>query len=474
MSLVDDLHFRVPDPHGLKLVAFTCGMLCLSRYTMSVNNSEYNELSTLLEKHVRVQRYQKNSGYSSTLLTIYMPIVWLFMHKGGELPAYPFERRDGTYTVSESVFTPRGEYKRRLFYDISNLEFLVQEGSLALDEEWLVKYNFVGAERMIDVNMTSIVEEIKLEDIPKMEVDNLAYALENVGNFQARISSRISEENLRRQGISLPRSIVYGYGLHSKIEQAVVSKEATDIQIKRISSRTFLVLKQALRKPSRVIVHSRDALNLYYIEELEQKAALLPFAKYLTRTRIAYNMQPYSDAWTLFCMLGPVDRLANVLRLEIASIRGFYHKFGYDDPLFKEGYRIYSSNATLLPEFFKAVNASGKQQIALMNAFEYFDLFGSTRYKYVISPRQLFFVSDNPLSVERILEYDRTTAVSRQRKALYAIFGYTHLLRSIPDYTGGRLKLHLSPSLLNYLNDIQMRTFRRQYSKVVKELTTKF
>nr|QJB76108.1 RNA-dependent RNA polymerase [Lymantria dispar cypovirus 1] len=449
-ALLDDLLFRVRRPEGLKMLGFFCGAICLRRFTLSVDNNLYDSTYDHLSKYMTLVKYDKNPDFDSTLMSLILPLTWLFMPKGGEYPAYPFERRDGTFTEDESMFTARGAYKRRLLYDVSNIREMIQQNSVALDDDLLHEYGFTGALLLIDLNILDLIDEVKKEDISPVKVSELATSLEQLGKLGEREKSRRAASDLKVRGYALSNDIVYGYGLQEKIQKSAMATKETTVQSKRISLRLHEVIV-AKTRDYKIPTVPADALHLYEFEVEDVVMDLLPHAKHTSYSNLAYNMSFGSDSWFAFALLGGLDRSANLLRLDVASIRGNYHKFSYDDPVFKQGYKIYKSDATLLDDFFTAISAGPKEQGILLRAFAYYSLYGNVEYHYVLSPRQLFFLSDNPVSAERLVRIPPSYYVSTQCRALYNIFSYLHILRSIASHQGKRLKMVLHPGLIAYV-----------------------
>jgi hypothetical protein len=451
ISLRDDINSRVRDLDGLKLITFTCALLCMTRHTIRVTNAQYKTFSTALSTRLQVQEYPL-SKFDSTLMTIYIPIAWLFMQGGGEMPSYPFIRRDGTLTPNESVFKPRGDYARRLMFDICNIREMISSNGVKVDHELLDSYGFTSAQFLIELDILNIITQYKLADLEYSSISALATGLEQYGNIKARDRSRKAAATLRVNRLAPPKGIVYGYNLHTKLEQVAMTVDETDSQIRKISSHLVVKTLQ-MAKSFKIRWHSADILHIYTLDESNERLGYLDHSLYTRDVTLGYNLSYLSDAWYLFCMLGGIDIAANELRREIASILGKYHSFKYDDPTFEYGFLVYSRNQALLPEFFAMINANSKQQDAFVEAFEYYQDYKIYKYKYTMTPRQLFFISDNPLSAERCVIADESQMANRNLRGLMSIYAYTHILTCVKTMRNLKLSLTLHPKLLDYVSN---------------------
>nr|AKP18622.1 RNA-dependent RNA polymerase [Lutzomyia reovirus 2] len=434
-ALIYDMSNRVRDQEGLKLIGFYCMFMCISRYTFQVSNAHYKKLTETLQFNgIEVTTYEQTKRLT-TLLSITAPIIWMFLPNGGEYPAYPIQRRNGTYTINESIFTPAGPWRRRLLYDICDINHMIDVGQLILDADWLRKYNTSAAVLIIDLKLTEMISEQRKERIPYSELNAIALGLEQYGETGKRERSRQAVAHLARHGYEIPKKLTYGYEIHGKLEDVILSQEATEIEMATISYTTLTKLfKYSVRKYE-LVKYSTDIYHIFELVETEEILPLLPLAKIINEIQLSYPMSPYSNNWLLLATLGTFNASEDMLKAELAMIQGKYSSFKFDDPVFKFGYRLYKSQKQLLPHFFLATGASSRAQEIMMNAFSEFERSDTQLYQYSLSPRQLYFITHNPHAVVRVVK-DINRLQNTSTKALAITQSYIEYLRRISVVTG--------------------------------------
>ncbi|AAK73087.1 RNA dependent RNA polymerase [Cypovirus 14] len=450
-ALCDDMMSRIPRPEGLKMLLFNILFLGYGRLNMAVSRPFVNEFVKLIGKHVQYELHSDNLAYKTRLISVYLPFYWSFMAGGGELQPYPFMRSDGSYTPDHSMYSARGPYLRRNLYDISGAETsIINEEMVKLDHELLTKYDVLATQLFMDLNFLNLKVEAKRELLPPNEIERLASDLEALGNADARVRSKIAYGSLKREMADIPKGIVYGYDLYTKIEQTALDQESTEEETKLVSMRMLMNLRKYANNRY-IRAHDDDVLHEYCFNRRAERANFLPMMKHLKNFSIAANMEPFSDGWALLGYLGLMDPLGSELRAELASIRGGFHKMSYADPRFKTGFRIYNENARLLETFFVMIGADGNEQEAMRRAFAYFSMYGRIRYEYIQSPRQLFFINNSPIGAARFLVGTEYNQSSSAVQALFLTYTYLHILSNISDYSGELLELRLSDKLRKHL-----------------------
>jgi hypothetical protein len=457
MALSDDISSRAEDIESLKLLLYSVGLFCLSRHTIAINIKDYDAVvASFTRQGIRTQVYEMKSdkGYDTRLLTIYAPYVWLFTYKGGQMPAPSMMMSNGEMIPSESIYTARGQAKDRIHYKLSNIKEMIASGTMYLDNAILSKYGFDRADYLNELDILGIEKEVRLSEIPTAEVFNLSSDLDLISDTTQKERSKQAFAELNELGVKIPRSVVFGYATETKMEQTIAQKELSSKAIGEISDRIIKKLKQAAKTKHLIIPRSDDVLHLYYIEEQDGKGLkLLEHAQYLHDVQISYNMSYMSDSWLIYALIGGPDYAGAMLRKEVSSIRGKFHDFKYDDPVFTTGLYLWHNHQGLLPLYFRAINANLRQETAFRNAFQYVDRYSMFVYKFVLSPRLIFFFNDNPYSVSELFDVDINTPQpgNKMYRALYCVFVYIELLSRINSLRGLRFKLFLHPLMSKHL-----------------------
>jgi hypothetical protein len=460
LSIMDDMNSRCYDIHGLLILVYGISFFCLSRYTISIEKEYIERFIAVASKYVKYQLYERDK-YSNSLITMYIPLVWFFMYKGGELPAPGFQRRDGSYTLEQSIFSARGEFKRRLLYDITNIRELCVQGKIYLDNDLLNSYGFNNAGWLIEMNILEMIKNVRENTIDGGEIAQIALGLESIGDFKARDNSKKAWYELRVEGLEIGKDIAYGFNIQTKIRQLLLVEEEDTYEMKVISKELTKTAEKL--KNYELTIEGNDYKHLYYMNHSDVKLEYIDAAKYITKVSLANNMSPYTYPWLLYIILGGVDVVGGGIKVAIANVKGLFQSFKGDDPVFQAGLRLYKDKTKkyLLDKFYIMINASERERALYEKQFENYIRTHSIIYNYISTPRMFFFISDNPMSILRSnnisMNEEMEVIGSNESYALMATYGYL-LLTSCPQIIKGyKFKMNFHQLIINNLKTLSVR-----------------
>lgn len=403
--------------------------------------SDYKELITNFSditdyvhgyEHVVSENERKTS-----LLSFYLPLVWLFMERGGELPAFSIEREDGTFTTEESIHCPRGEMKRKLLYDISRK--VNREGKIEykLNNYWFNQIGVLSAYRIIQMDVVGNEYALKREDIDERQIEDWSRSLEGLTDEAVYKNSRYNASVLRRAGLNISSNVVFGERLNERIFQTVES-----IPFKREQMRVFgRKLIEKIKEVKYIIIQERrdDYAFKCEIKESDNVMSMdnVEFLKY--GIDISFNVHIGTESSKALAYLGIMDDNQSYLRREIGMTRGTYGAFKYDDPLFRDGYKIWRSQRGYMENFFKATNISTKTQILLLKAYENFERMRYHQYLLSLSPRNLFFIRDDASNL-----IGKNLVTNTLNIDIYRAILVGETLRGCNDLTGNKFEIVFS------------------------------
>lgn len=460
-SLVDDMSSRITDPFGLRLLTWAIGLLCLSRHTLKLEDNSYDEVAKVLEKYIRIQKYDNAVKRSTRLLTIYMPFSWLWMYGGGELFFPSLQREDGTWTTADFITSPGGEYKRRKLIELIGVNNIASIGPVINNA--IRAYSINKSQFLIDIDIDGLEEKSRIKEEEEISLMNLSDRLDSLGDTRRIDKSKRAFDSLSRQGHKLPRSVVYGYNNFTKIKQLITSGEKGDVSPTSLTENLLFRMRELLgvkyTRDYSFTLKDSDIYHLYEIVFTDVDVGLLPHAWDTDRCPFLFSMRNRNEVWLLHSLLGGPAYSEGSLRRELASIRGKYAQFKYSDPTFKEALKVFLNNKKLLPEFMDAVGVRSDSQGTYMKALEYYAQFGNYQYDYVINPRRLFYLSENvSITRETVLITDPNDDVEQLLGAganlnllqsLLMTYAFTYLLSSIEDFKNilSRFYIKLHPLL---------------------------
>jgi len=412
LALVDDMSSRIPRSHNLHVLAFCLMGFTCRRRVMSVSPSDAMKLSSLMRtKHIDFKIYsgsedkdenksdnRNNNSRPKTriLCSVIRPLVWVFSHKGGNLPAFKFERSDGTFTAQERLTSVRGYIQRRLLYDISGC-FTKGEISDELDNELLDQYGFVDAQLIIDVKLDSFFEEQQLDYDTKMFIDISANDFISKLDQRKYNRSRQAYKRLTESGIKIGRSQIYAYSLNTRSEQAITDKLITPFLTSDQLTTFILKYTKLQSMGTRILRSKKDYTLLYRFKRASNiNVGYHRFSKAVDMCRIGPSMEKYEPSWLLYKLLGPVDIITSEGRNILSVVAGKYRGFNYSDPVFKEGYAIYKNKSTrgLIDDYFDAVGIfDPNTRVNMVRVFEQVAQGLSFIVEFDTNPRRYFWNS---------------------------------------------------------------------------------
>nr|ALS55297.1 RNA-dependent RNA polymerase [Anopheles cypovirus] len=477
LSIMDDLIVRIRDTEGLKMMIFSFAIHCINSIVLNIAKVDLAAIiSKLTSNNLRTYVYPTKDEHAFQLVRLYFPLMWFFMHKGGELPAYPIERVDGTYTDDESVYTVRGEYKRRLMFDIIGIDKIEKFGDAIFRNNHCFDIGLNAADAIIKLKITDLPKEMRSETLEHGIISNLAKNLESFGNAMSKEASlqaklRIENELAGVRSVTqtnevvvgrgkiakVPKSIVYAHRTEAQLEQILMTRESDNEERPMISKR-MLDHIASLSFHHVVNVKTTDKLHLYYFYPSGDALVYGNHAKYTEHFELAPPMWYLSPSWRLYGLLGTASQTRGDLLRQINWLKGKYGTFKLDDEKIRYGYDvIWRKNRHLLNDYMTMIGASPHLENLLKSIFRLMDRWGTYRYDYIQTPRNIFFISDNPLVAEQNIIFaadgDEIT------RPLQVIVGYLHILAHI-NTIFTRPQVKLTEHLIEYMHQRAVHTGR--------------
>lgn len=438
MALGMDMTHRIYDSRGLKLLLFMLLYFCVSKITYKIKSSKLSKIKRILQmtklewyitdlntdntraktskgKQVRNISKKTRNKVDSALVTIYCPVMWLFHHEGGGFPPYPTERSDGTYTHDYSILSPRGQFLRRYFYDLSGINNLEKEFSV--DFKLLDEYELLEAELLVELDLKDIHKIAVQAQADPVMVTKLAAGIELVANGDKFIRSRRAYKTLAlktptKRGFVLPNQVVYGLKPYERIKQSLEQAGRIEADFyKRLTDKFLLTFTEFnFLNPSKSLERffqtKKDRLHRHAITIItspkDQKQHHIPYMSTfdIPLTNLLNHDNP---EYNLVKHLGIMSSFRTELNYEIARVRGEFNRVLFDDPVFEQGLRIFLQDATQLDLFFESIQASNAMRQTLLLGFQAFAQYGNIIYQRSINPRALFMINDDPFSVKDLV-----------------------------------------------------------------------
>ncbi|AHJ14783.1 VP3 [Orgyia pseudotsugata cypovirus 5] len=451
-ALSDDLCWRIRNTRGLKLLMTFLGAVCSLRVTIEVESTLVTEMIKELSRIVPAHGYESakknvdaNNKRGKELMSFYLPLMWLYIEKGGEMPCFPVERSDGTFTEEESIHTPRGQMKRKLLYDIS---YNAERKSYDLDRRALKELGISAAYKIIQLNIVGNEYMIKRETFDDRKLEQMGRSLEGLSDSDRYIKSRRHANILRENNIRMPKQAVLGERLTERITQTIERIPLTKNQMKLFGEG---LLQDIKRYKYYMIPETReDVVYKCRLIEHEERIGIKNIEFLAYDIELSLNLQPGSESVTALQYLGLTDRASGGLRSSINAVRGTYGAFRYDDPTFMIGYQIWRSRGDMIEHFFKAIDASVEREEAYKSAFAYYARNEMHQYLLSLSPRNQFFIRDDATNL--MMYVNDLPAVARV-DLLYGIL-IAEVLRSSYALTGGRISIEMDVTLQRHLRSV--------------------
>ncbi|APG79093.1 RNA-dependent RNA polymerase [Hubei lepidoptera virus 3] len=453
-ALCDDMCWRIRNTRGLKLLMTCLGAMCSLRVTIEVESARAKEIITEMGKIVPCHGYEdtrdtaeKGRKQRKELMSFYLPLMWLYIEKGGEFPCFSVERSDGSFTEEESIHTPRGKMKRKLMYDIS---YNKESKKMTLDRKILKDIGITAALKIIKLNIVGNEYMIKRETFDDRKLEKMGRSLEGITNNDRYNRSRQHANILRENGFVIPKQAVLGERLTERITQTIEKIPLSKNQMRMFGEG---LLREIKRYKNYVVEEYKD--DVVYKCRLIEKDERIGIAniKFLVHgIEIAPNVQPGTESTTALQYIGMMDKISGGVRNAVNAVRGTYGSFRYDDPTFEAGYKIWRSRGDMIEHFFKAIDASPDREEAYKNAFAYYARNEMHQYLLSLSPRNQFFIRDD--ATKLMLYVDDLPAVARV-DLLYGIL-VAEVLRGSFWLTGGRITLMLDDELKRHLKEVAL------------------
>lgn len=456
LALGYDAVHRSTDLNGLKLLLFGYEFICISRQTVEIHSRSVDEFKGLINRAgIKFKEYPTPEG-TNRLLTLHYNIAWTFSDDGGKFPPFPIQRDDGSYTPDYSMFSPSGQNRRRLLFDITGLGKIHFKGSPFLNDEWLTKLGFGTAAVLFSLDRQEILKEVASKDLDPTIVDELGMNLEQIGNQAKANRSRNAYERLK-EVYTLPKHLVYGLKTYIRIEEAILqATDRKDIDTKKITYSFVLKLKASIHghfsmKSGMSVYHfplqPRDHLHCYDIIDSNVPYAPSISGRICQDITLSDPLRFGTPGWGLIGAVGILNDQISKLTMMLKFAKGEFSRFSHDVPSFEAARKVYHRNRNMMSDFYTALGADDGFRIAMDKALKFYDKYGNILYDYSVNPRQLMFIPDDPSCVENIIV--GVPLCAPHIRAFHYQCLYLHVL-SHPQRVGDKkMEVRMLPETLN-------------------------
>nr|WPN08782.1 RNA-dependent RNA polymerase [Cypovirus 4] len=379
---------------------------------------------------------------------ITLPLSWLVLHGGGELPSPALQRKDLTFTSPKSLYGPRGHYCNRIIFDLC-------QDQMELDHELLKAYNFDVGHALAQVNMVGFRQLGRRKRIDRKEIKNMSHSLLTHGDSTAIEESEKAYRQLLKVNIKVPENHVYAYQTENKIYEALMAPEVNKFEDVLIPD-TFVSLLTRKRSPISDVNMKAHRYTINKIPDEPRMELLYPF---LGECAVQPNASKYSTSWMLMQMFGfmtseKVERMST-----LSVITGKYGLFKVGDSQFKEAMRIYRQSPDYLDVFFDAMNLSPSAREIYRNALDYHRNPRETVYEYVVTNRQLMIINPDFGSIRDFISSpDELRALEQKHGPRFSkLVSFLYILSSAQEYAGERLTCTL------WDKDLEPENSKRQF-----------
>lgn len=476
-ALADDLSSRCYNVNNLRDMVFWLSFFCASRQVIRSDIRTVDRFTKKLKEkigysNVIIHEKQTNSDEKqekkiksknvedTRLISVIMPTLALTLFKCGEIPGIGLYDDDGEEIITEqSYYTPRGECTDQYMYRL-----LDKINKDKLNNSMIHKLALQAlAYRKLRIRET--IDREKEKDFPEIAVANMARTLEQYGEFQSREKSRIVASRLKKRGVDIPDSLVYGRKLETTARQIVdrnriANNEHKDITFMLMSALTsmtdFNLERDILKKPKFNFVgkfagqlDSSNEIEYIVLNSLFQDNPLPnQLTEHLRRVSLAHNLTPGSDGWLLLCLFGFVtDIVKNDGNMYLGD--GPYGRFKDFEQTMEKAQEIYYKNRSSMGEFFDVINVPPHLRTEYITTLRRVAKTKAYLYKHTIAPRKAYFISKDITNLERFVDYfdmrgKRVVVTRHVLKALLLVISYTFLLSNANTYDGTRIVIFLS------------------------------
>ncbi|AKP18603.1 RNA-dependent RNA polymerase [Lutzomyia reovirus 1] len=455
VAIAYDMCARCYDQSGLCLLlfmlcAYTCRRLTLECAVRDLPDLARNKLWQDLRFRIRTpgitindrQIHINDKTIKSVLIQIYYPLSWLLTYKGGELPPPALQREDGTMTSPHNIYYPRGKYAIRFLFDISDqtrIPYTNIPHNELLNKSQLRKYKLIISHNLGKLNLKELYSRARSQTTEWAEINDQARRLGSLSDPDAINAAANAAQQLELAGVRVPATINYAYTFHMRIIQAIEAIDVSNVEVQQVTKKFKDIITSDMFD---LTLQRDDYLHAYRITYTTD---LLPYKYPNLNITLGPSIQPYSDGWQLIQALGFMEYCTTTYGRITNQIKGEYGAFKKDDPTFQFGLHLWRHRRHLLDNFYTLINASPGVRAAYQAAFELSGISTEIPYPYTISPRQLFFITDNPSSAARYIDPNSLYYNAPRTSTAYLItIAYLHLLGHSPTFYGHRMMIEIS------------------------------
>ncbi|ACA53380.1 RdRP [Choristoneura occidentalis cypovirus 16] len=379
------------------------------------------------------------------IVQIYLPLIWLFLAKGGELPWPSLIGKNGVIVPAKSMYGPRGQICNRLLFQLSDdlsIPYSAIPDDMKLCRQTLSDYRADVAYNMCQYNLTKLRENVREERISPHDVHSQALRLRMYLNQSSVSRSEVAYNSLLAMGIRMDTSIVYAFNIETRIKNALMSAEVDRYEYV-MSNDAFETMVKNANKGIAVDYSTRSGmrLNAYRITFDTSVPRLDNLFKDLYDVSISASLEPGTEGWQLLQILGFMNYHSLANSAAISKLTGKFAYFKEEDKTFEFAKYVKRNHPLLMEDFYDAVNMPQQTR----NEYErlLLDLQDDQRiyYPYTLTNRQLFFISSDVMrGIGFYSSGEQWTKISQHYGVGYsAAIVYLYVLSHCFDWLGEKL-----------------------------------
>ncbi|AIY60598.1 RNA-dependent RNA polymerase [Dendrolimus punctatus cypovirus 22] len=390
-QLLSDLANRSMAVDGLAWLAFVKSVYTNRRVTFWVLKKDLPKFRDVRKGTVLSHCYIKilpvrGIDLGRQIVQITLPIFWLFIKGGGEMPYPSLQRADGTFTPPKSLYGARGEYCNRILYELSR-------GDNKLNHEFLEKYSAHAAFMLAQINFSRMRHETRSALVSENEINKLSAQLQTHGDTVKQRLSREAYDKLLSIKFRLPRQLVYAFQVPEKIRETLLATEVDKREVLMVSPRIVEIMVSKVRYITENEDMKKHRYDITY-EVGDKDRVQLTYPTLFDVALIPNALYP-SPTWMLIQACGIMTNESISAVSALGLLHGKYGAFRTYDRQFEYAQRLWRTAPEFLDDFFIALNLNDATRQMVRRALQ--DVTSSTfsPYFYSLNNRQLMVVSPN-------------------------------------------------------------------------------
>ncbi|QIQ51430.1 RdRp [Erinnyis ello cypovirus 2] len=349
---------------------------------------------------------------------IYLPIIWLFLTGGGELPWPELIGNNGVRVPAKTMYGPRGPACNRLLFQLCDDPSVERYSDLEdkLDLKTLQSFGADYAYNLAQYNLTNLREHVRDLRVNPAHIAEVSNRLTNYLDQTSIQRSRDAFNMLNIAQVKIDRSLVYAYNVETRIKNALYSTDIDRYEYVENNEKFQKIMMQATKRIN-VDYSSKSGLALHAYRcklntELPRTANRFPE---LNGIALSASTKPGSEGWQLLQQFGFLNYRTLAVSSIIAKLTGKYAYFKEDDKAFETAKYIFNTHHEFIDIYFDAINLPTQTRDEYIALLRTSDDDKRIYYPYTLTNRQLFFINNNVMEGKKHYA-DKAAWVEASRK----------------------------------------------------------